>query len=650
MPIPEASQLVPWVVFIPLIGLGINLLFGKWFKEGIIGTVAVLAALGAFVVAVLLALGLKANPEAVVRPLAVWAEFENIRLEWAFRVDTLSVWMMLVVAGVGTLIHLYSIGYMHSDVRHNGDPGRFRRYFIYLNLFIASMMVLVSANNFFMLFVGWEGVGLCSYLLIGFWFEKGAEGTANAKAAKKAFIVNRVGDFGMLLAIFLMAAAFGSLDFDVVFQQAAGVSSQLLLAITLLLLLAIAGKSAQLPLFVWLPDAMAGPTPVSALIHAATMVTAGVYLVVRSQALFIASPTSAAVVMWVGALTAILGALVAVSQYDIKKVLAYSTISQLGYMVAAAGMGAWVAAMFHLTTHAFFKALLFLAAGSVILGMEHGHKASASDADHSVDDPQDMRNMGGLRGKMPVTFTVYLVGALALAGIVPLSGFFSKDEILTAASHFPAIFIILGISALLTAFYMTRQVYLVFFGRTHSHSAEHAVENGAIITIPLIILAVLSVVGGELNIYPTYHLEHWLEHTLEGIHPSLMVPWVMVVSSLLAISGIVFGILLYRRYVLESSLQVDPLRRVIGPFFTMLQQRWFDRAYQAVLVGPYYAVSNWLSEIIDHRVIDGFIDGIGKVTIWSSEKLRILQNGYVRSYALAVLFGAVILIGYLLLH
>ncbi len=544
--------------------------------------------------AVLLGLGLKANPEAVVRPLAVWAQFDNIRLEWAFRVDTLSVWMMLVVAGVGTLIHLYSIGYMHSDVRHNGDPGRFRRYFIYLNLFIASMMVLVSANNFFMLFVGWEGVGLCSYLLIGFWFEKGAEGTANAKAAKKAFIVNRVGDFGMLLAIFLMAASFGSLDFEVVFQQAAEASSQLLLAITLLLLLAVAGKSAQLPLFVWLPDAMAGPTPVSALIHAATMVTAGVYLVVRSQALFIASPTSAAVVMWVGALTAILGALVAVSQYDIKKVLAYSTISQLGYMVAAAGMGAWVAAMFHLTTHAFFKALLFLAAGSVILGMEHGHKASASDAAHSGDDPQDMRNMGGLRGKMPLTFAVYLVGALALAGIVPLSGFFSKDEILTAASHFPPIFIILGISALLTAFYMTRQIYLVFFGRGHSHSAEHAAESGAIITIPLIILAALSVVGGELNVFPSYHLEHWLEHTLEGIHPSLMVPWVMIVSSLLAISGIVFGVLLYRRHVHETALQVDPLRRVIGPLFSTLQRRWFDRVYQAVFVGPYFAVSDWL--------------------------------------------------------
>lgn len=650
MPIPDPSQLVPWIVFIPLIGLGINLVLGKWFKEGLIGAIAVLAAAGSFVVAILLGLALKANPEAIVRPLAVWAQFQNIRLEWAFRVDTLSVWMMLIVAGVGTLIHLYSIGYMHSDVRHNGDPGRFRRFFIYLNLFIAAMMILVSANNFFMLFVGWEGVGLCSYLLIGFWFEKGAEGTANARAAKKAFIVNRVGDFGMLMAIFLMAAAFGSLDFDVVFQQAAAAPPQTLLAITLFLLLAVAGKSAQLPLFVWLPDAMAGPTPVSALIHAATMVTAGVYLVVRSQTLFLASPTSAAVVMWVGTLTAILGALVATSQYDIKKVLAYSTISQLGYMVAAAGMGAWVAAMFHLTTHAFFKALLFLAAGSVILGMEHGHKASASDHSHTSEDPQDMRNMGGLCGKMPVTFVVYLIGALALAGIAPLAGFFSKDEILTAASKYPPIFILLGLAALLTAFYMTRQVYLVFFGRAHSHSAEHAAENHAVIIIPLIILAALSVVGGELNVYPSYHLEHWLEHTLEGIAPSVMVPWVMIVSSILALSGILLGVWLYARHVKEATLQVDPLRRTIGPFYPALQRRWFDDLYQALVVGPYYRVSGWLSEVIDHRVIDGLINGIGKANLFVSAQLSKLQNGYVSTYALAIFFGAVLIIGYMLLH
>ena len=650
MLIPEASQLVPWVVFIPLIGLGINLLFGKWFKEGLIGTIACLAAAGSFVVAVLLGLGLKDNPEAVVRPLAVWAQFQNIRLEWAFRVDTLSVWMMLVVAGVGTLIHLYSIGYMHADVRHNGDPNRFRRYFIYLNLFIAAMMVLVSANNFFMLFVGWEGVGLCSYLLIGFWFEKGAEGTSNVKAAKKAFIVNRVGDFGMLVAIFIMAAVFGSLDFDAVFSGVASASPSVLLAITLCLLLAVAGKSAQLPLFVWLPDAMAGPTPVSALIHAATMVTAGVYLIVRSQVLFIASPTSASVVVWVGTLTALLGALVAISQYDIKKVLAYSTISQLGYMVAAAGMGAWVAAMFHLTTHAFFKALLFLAAGSVILGMEHGHKASASDLEHASTDPQDMRNMGGLRSKMPVTFTVYLIGALALAGIAPLSGFFSKDEILTAASHYPPIFVLLGISALLTAFYMTRQVMMVFFGRQHSHSAEKAAENKAIITIPLIILAALSVVGGELNVYPTYHLEKWLEHTLVGIQPSVVVPWVMLISSILALTGILIGWRLYALHIEETVLQVDPLRKAIGPLFPTLQRRWFDDLYQAVIVGPFYAVSGWLSETIDHRVIDGFIDWIGKANLFLAKLLSKLQNGFVRTYALAVLFGAVIIIGYLLLH
>ena len=310
--------------------------------------------------------------------LANWMTVGNFSVNWAFRIDTLSVLMMLVVSGVGLLIHIYSIGYMHSDVRHNGDPGRFRRFFVYLNLFIAFMMVLVSSDNFLMLFVGWEGVGLCSYLLIGFWFEKGADGTANAKAAKKAFVVNRIGDFGLLIALFLLFHNFGTLNFTEIFEQAPAIAAAApgaIMAITLFMLLGVTGKSAQLPLFVWLPDAMAGPTPVSALIHAATMVTAGVYLVARSQALYVEVPAAQNVVMWVGAATAFFAATIAVAQNDIKKVLAYSTISQLGFMVTAVGMGATVAGMFHLTTHAFFKALLFLGAGSVILGVEHGHDA-----------------------------------------------------------------------------------------------------------------------------------------------------------------------------------------------------------------------------------------------------------------------------------
>ena len=388
-------------------------------------------------------------------------------ISWAFRVDTLSVLMMLVVSGVGTLIHIYSIGYMHSDVRHNGDPSRFSRFFIFLNLFIAMMMILVSADNFVMMFVGWEGVGLCSYLLIGFWFEKGKNGTGNAEAAKKAFITNRIGDFGLLIAMFLIFAYFGTFQFDAVFSQAAQVAAEHpvgVLLITLFMLLGVTGKSAQIPLFVWLPDAMAGPTPVSALIHAATMVTAGVYLVARNQALYSLIPAAQSAVMWVGAVTALFAATIALGQYDIKKVLAYSTISQLGFMVAAVGMGATVAGMFHLATHAFFKGLLFLAAGSVIQGVERGmHHGSNGEAE---TDPQDMRNMGGLRKKMPVTFWVYLAGALALSGIAPLAGFFSKDEILAAAYHGqPAIFVILAVTAFLTAFYMGRQLVMVFFGK-----------------------------------------------------------------------------------------------------------------------------------------------------------------------------------------
>ena len=491
-------NLVPLVVFFPVIGLLLNMIFGGRLGEKAIGTIACLGSGLSFVVAVLLGISLAGHPEGVTVPLMEWITIGSLQLEWAFRVDTLSVTMMLVVGGVGTLIHIYAVGYMHEDVRHNGDPGRFRRFFVFFNLFIAMMMVLVSADNYLMLFVGWEGVGLCSYLLIGFWFEKGEGGIANAKAAKKAFVVNRIGDFGLLMAIFLLYTHFGTLNFNEIFEQAPAVAAAVpgaILAVTLFMLLAVAGKSSQLPLYVWLPDAMAGPTPVSALIHAATMVTAGVYLVARSQALYVAVPAAQAAVTWVGGLTALFAATIAVGQFDIKKVLAYSTISQLGFMVAAVGMGAAVAGMFHLVTHAFFKALLFLSAGSVILGIEHGQE-HAHGHSHGHDtraeelDPQDMRNMGGLRKRMPLTFWVYLAGALALMGIAPLSGFFSKDEILAAASQKnTAVFVLLIISAFLTAFYMGRQIFMIFFGKARSTAAGKAAESPLVVTLPLVVLA-----------------------------------------------------------------------------------------------------------------------------------------------------------------
>jgi NADH-quinone oxidoreductase subunit L len=647
-------SLVPWVVFFPLIGLLVNLLLGKRLGEVFSGTVAVLASGAAFVVAVLLALALNAHPEPVVVPFLEWIQIGDFSANWDFRVDTLSVTMMLVVSGVGTLIHVYATRYMHADVRHNGDPGRYRRFFVYFSLFILSMMILVTGNNYLMLFVGWEGVGLCSYLLIGFWFEKGQDGIGNAKAAKKAFVVNRVGDFGLLLAMFTMFWAFGSLDFDTVLGAAATAAPGVLLAITLLMLLGVTGKSAQLPLFVWLPDAMAGPTPVSALIHAATMVTAGVYLVARSAPMFNLAPLAQSAVMWVGALTALFAATIAVGQNDIKKVLAYSTISQLGFMVAAVGMGAYVAGMFHLITHAFFKALLFLAAGSVILGVEHGHEAAAhgkhgkhgESAAHDFD-AQDMRNMGGLRGKMPVTFLVYLVGSLALAGVAPLSGFFSKDEILVAASRGNLIvFAILLIAAFFTAFYVGRQLMLVFFGKPRSEAAGKAVESPALMTVPLMVLALLAAVGGALNLPGSHVLETWLEHTLGHGEPAEFVLPLAALALGVALVGLFLGWLIYRR-PLASATARDPLAR-LGPLWTALNRKWWvDELYRAVIVRPYQGISRFLAGDVDTGFIDTVATGMGALVRRLSRAGGFLQNGFVRSYALMIVVGVVVIMMYL---
>lgn len=677
--------LVPLVVFLPVIGLLINLLVGKWLGETGVGLVASLASGGAFVVAALLALGLTGNPEGASVPFLEWINIGDLNANWTFRVDTLSVTMMLVVAGVGTLIHIYAIGYMHQDVRHNEDPGRFRRFFVYLNLFIAAMMILVSADNYLMLFVGWEGVGLCSYLLIGFWFEKGAGGIANAQAAKKAFIVNRIGDFGLLIALFLLYWNFGTFEFEPIFEQVhalEGGTNAVIVAITLFMLLGVTGKSAQIPLYVWLPDAMAGPTPVSALIHAATMVTAGVYLVTRSYPLYEAAPAAQSAVMWVGAITALFAGTIALGQYDIKRVLAYSTISQLGFMVAAVGMGAYVAGMFHLITHAFFKALLFLSAGSVILGMErgqesayghgghgaggrhssghtkagHGDEGDSRDEDtigpptsgHSGFDPQDMRNMGGLRAKMPTTFWVYLIGALALAGVAPFSGFFSKDEILVAAiEQNIAVFIILLLAAFLTAFYMGRQIFMVFFGSTRTRAAGAASENRPVVTIPLIILAILSVVGGALNLPGVYTLEHWLETSVE-VHEAQFLPLLAGVALLVALAGIALAWAMYGRRPATRSQTPDPLQsRAPGLFSVFANKWWIDEFYHNTVVRGYRGLSNLLADPIDQSLIDGIVNGFGTGSRAVSQWMRQMQTGFVRSYALVLLLGVVAIMTYL---
>jgi NADH-quinone oxidoreductase subunit L len=598
---------------------------------------------------------------------------------------------------------------MHEDVRFKNDPGRFRRFFLYLNLFIAMMMILVSGDSYLMLFVGWEGVGLCSFLLIGFWYELdtlGRSSWANSNAAKKAFIVNRVGDFGFLIAGFIMFWALGSFQFDEVFEAAESAAPGVIMAITLLMLVGVAGKSAQIPLYVWLPDAMAGPTPVSALIHAATMVTAGVYLITRSAELYMLVPQAQYIVALTGAVTALFAATIAVGQYDIKKVLAYSTISQLGFMVAAVGMGAFVAGMFHLVTHAFFKALLFLSAGSVILGVERGHHHLAHAHGHhggkqskgkgkkkeerhepaheegAVFDPNDMRNMGGMRKTMPTTYWLYLIGTLALAGIVPFAGFWSKDEILLDASlHYPFIYLLLSIAAFFTAFYMGRQIWMVFFGEPRHEAAAHAEESPRVITIPLMVLAVLSVVGGALNLpFEGFHnLGHWLEHTLHEVESLPLNVGVAGISTVLALAAIYLSWLLYGRNPLKAG-EIDPLKRRLGAFFTGAENKWYvDELYHAIIVTPFVKLSqfladvidgrfwhdwfhetaiagtyNWLSHVAlnryaDERGIDATANGLASITQWFSVSLRKVQNGFVRSYALSVLLGVVLIVGYLIL-
>jgi len=687
-------NLVPWIIFFPVIGLLVNLLFGARMGEKAVGSVASVASGLAFVVSVLLGYSLWASHgEAQVVPFAEWIKIGTLDIPWNFRVDTLSVTMMLVVSGVGTLIHVYAIGYMHEDVRFKKDKKRFPRFFVFMNLFIAMMMILVSGDSYLMLFVGWEGVGLCSFLLIGFWYDMdtlGRPSWANSNAAKKAFITNRIGDLGFILAAMTMFWYFGSLQFGEVFVQAEQIAAAqpvVVIAITLFMLIGVAGKSAQIPLYVWLPDAMAGPTPVSALIHAATMVTAGVYLVARSAPLYVTVHGAQYIVAMVGAVTALFAATIAVGQYDIKKVLAYSTISQLGFMVAAVGMGAFVAGMFHLVTHAFFKALLFLSAGSVILGLERGHHRAAHHGGHAdhheeVFDPGDMRNMGGLRKQMPVTFWLYMVGTLALAGIFPFAGFWSKDEILLDASkHYPAVYWLLTAAAFLTAFYMGRQVWMVFFGKPRHAAAAHAEESGKLITVPLMVLAGLSILGGVLNLpFKGFHnFAHWLEYTLGHVEVLGFDLVVAGVSTLLALAAIGLSWLLYMRNPLRAG-QEDPLKKVLGPLFTAMERKWFvDEGYWAVFVDRYVDIARFLADVIDWRFwhdwfhdkviagtynflsrkvldlrvdqggIDAIANGLGELTKQASVSLRRLQNGFVRSYALAVLFGVVAILGYLLL-
>jgi len=604
-------------LLLPLVGFAALVAGGRRLGEPWAGILATLAVGGAFAGAVLALiglLGLDGHGRAVTVTLFEW--IPSVGVDAALLVDPLSVTMALFVTGVGGLIHLYSIGYMH------GDPG-FARFFTYLNLFTFSMLLLVLADNYLLMFVGWEGVGVCSYLLVSFWFER----STAAVAGKKAFVTNRIGDAGLLLAMFLLFGAVGALDYHSVFADADGIAGITVTAVVLLLLVGACGKSAQLPLHVWLPDAMEGPTPVSALIHAATMVTAGVYLMVRSSPLLELAGDATTVIAIVGAATALFAATVACAQSDIKRVLAWSTISQLGYMFLAVGSGAYIAAVFHMITHAFFKALLFLGSGSVI---------------HALDDEQDMKAMGGLRALLPITSVTFIIGWLAIAGIPPFSGFWSKDEVLTAAYDKSVILWAVGLlTALLTAYYMSRQVFLVFFGKARwEESGKHPHESPRTMVIPLIVLAGASVFGGLLNLpFGPRFLTTWLEPAIApGHHEELTISRFLVlatIATILSLAGIAAGRVWLKR---SDRTELEP---------AVLQRAWgVDDAYAAVVGGPGHATATALAQGVDAGLVDGAVMGVGGLVRSAGGRLRALQTGYVRNYAMGIAFGTVMLLGW----
>lgn len=642
-----AYELVPLAVLLPFIGFVLNGLFGKYMRnEALIGSIGSAAVGAGFLIGVAVLaelLALPADDRTRIVTLFPWISAGALNVPVAYQVDPLSVVMLLVVTGVGFLIHVYSIGYMH------GDPG-FWRFFSYMNLFVFAMLNLVLADNFLLLFLGWEGVGLCSYLLIGFWYERKFEKSTTADAAKKAFIVNRIGDFGFLIGMFLIFVTFGSLRFQEVFAQSAAfaVGTPVITAIALTLFVGATGKSAQIPLFVWLPDAMAGPTPVSALIHAATMVTAGVYMVARCSILYALAPAALTVVGIVGAATAFFAATIGLVQNDIKKVLAYSTVSQLGYMFLGLGVGAFSAGIFHVMTHAFFKALLFLGAGAVI---------------HALHDEQDIQKMGGLQKALPVTFRTFVIGAIAIAGIFPFSGFFSKDEILWKAfsgGHL-GLWAVGFLGAALTAFYMFRLVSLTFGGEPRWGHDKHPHEAPVTMTLPLIILAVLSVVGGFVGIPASLGggnaIEQWLEPVFRPAldklgttgHEDHLAEYVlMVVSVGLALAGI----LLARHVYLKRRDVPDGLAARFPALYRILASKYYvDELYETVVVSPLHRLSErFLWKGVDVGVIDWAVNATGRVTETIGRLLRVVQTGVTQAYVVLFVLGVVVIVGWLLIH
>ena len=623
-----------WIVIaLPLGAALFNHFLGRRVGEPRAAVPAILSVAGAFVYAALAArdffVSERASEEAVtVVRLFDWIPGLGATAELLW--DPMAAVMTLVVTGVGALIHIYAVGYMH------GDP-RFGRFFTYLNLFIASMLILVLANNFALLFVGWELVGLCSYLLISFWYTR----PSAAAAGKKAFVVNRIGDFGFMVALMVIFAAFGTLSYtEVLHEPGEVIGAGAATAVCLLLLVGAAGKSAQLPLYVWLPDAMEGPTPVSALIHAATMVTAGVYMVARTGALFGLSDVAGGAAATVGALTALLAATIAVAQRDIKRVLAYSTISQLGYMFMAVGVAGYTAGLFHLVTHAVFKALLFLGAGSVI---------------HAMAGEQDMDRMGGLRRKMPITHLTMLVATLSIAGIPPLAGFWSKDEILAVLFAKGGYYTVLWgaglLTALLTAFYMARQYFLVFGGEARWGEGAEPHESPRIMTVPLLILGVLTVLIGFVNTPFRLSFEHFLAPAFEGVgllhapEDGFLLTALALVSTAAGVVGIAIAYLVYHHASEDTRERL--LGRVRRPLMTWEHGYWVDEVYGRLIVKPGLALANWSAGFVDQRVIDGLVNGIGGAVRRAGGRLRPLQSGFVRSYGALLALGAVALVAWI---
>ncbi len=623
------TNLVFLVPLLPLIGFLLNGLLNNKISKNLAAAIGVLSVAGSFAIAAGIFLqSFHESSASHTIQYCTWLKAGSLTIPFEFLVDHLSMLFMLIITGVGLLIHIYSAGYMHDD-------DGFNRFFAYLNLFMFSMLMLVLGANYVMMFVGWEGVGLCSYLLIGFWYKNQEYNSA----AKKAFIMNRIGDLGFLAGMFLMFSHFGSLSFAEVFEKAKAFSTNdtAIVGITLLLFIGACGKSAQIPLFTWLPDAMAGPTPVSALIHAATMVTAGIYMIARSNVLYTLAPTTLKVILVVGVFTALLGSFIALTQKDIKKVLAYSTVSQLGYMFIALGLGNYNAAVFHVMTHAFFKALLFLGAGSVI---------------HAMSGEQDIFKMGGLRKHLPITNITFFIATLAISGFPLLSGFFSKDEIFVAAlSYSPLLWLPISILFFLTPFYMFRLYFLTFYGeyRGTQEQMDHLHESPQIMTIPLMILAVLSVVGGWIN--ASLFNIHGLEHFLEPVFRNYTLPFSSEGNEILeyglaAVSLVVVIYLIWLTNNVFAKKEAENLAEEDMSFLQKLSYNKFyvDELYAFLIQKPLDWISEKTYEFIEVSGIDQIVNGTGSFVGWSSNTLRKLQTGHIGFYLFAMVFGIIMIL------